>query len=73
MAMLACSAGFFTGAVTAIAGIILAGRAHRQQRLQPAQVQRALTPEQALHDTKARVEVLTWRRSSWPHQHIPEA
>jgi hypothetical protein len=71
--MLAFSAGFFTGAVTAIAGIILAGRALRQQRLQPAQVQRAFTPEQALHDTKARVEVLTWRRSSWPHQHIPEA
>jgi hypothetical protein len=27
--MLACIAGFFTGAVTAIAGIILAGRALR--------------------------------------------
>ena len=71
--MLAFIAGFFTGAVTAIAGIILAGRAFRQQRLQPVQGQRTLTPEQALHDTKARVEVLTWRRASWPHQHIPEA
>ena len=48
-----------TGAVIAIASIILAGRALRQQRLQPAQVQRSLTPEQALHGTKARVEVLT--------------
>jgi len=30
MAMLACIAGFFTGAVTATGGIILAGRAFRQ-------------------------------------------
>jgi len=72
MAMLAFSASEEAGAVTAIAGIILAGRALRQQRLQPAQVQRTLTPEQALHDTKARVEVLTWRRFSWSHQYIPE-
>jgi hypothetical protein len=71
--MLAFIVGFFTGAVTATAGIILAGRACCQQRLQPAPVQRILTPEQAPHDTKARVEVLTWRRFSWPHQYIPEA
>jgi hypothetical protein len=41
--MLAFIAGFFTGAVTAVAGIILAGRAFRQGRLQPAQVQYTLT------------------------------
>jgi hypothetical protein len=26
-----------------------------------------------LRDTEARIAVLTWRRASWPHHHIPEA
>lgn len=68
--------GFFAGLLTRVfitcAWWLIAGRAVDKRRLQQAYVQRDLTPQQALRDTKARTVVLTWRRSSWPYPRMPE-
>jgi hypothetical protein len=65
--------GFVAGVCTTLTVLVLAGRALRQRRLQQAQGPPDRTPQQALRETEMRIAVLTWRRSSWPHHHIPEA
>jgi hypothetical protein len=72
-------AGFCTGAVTAIAGILLAGRVLRQQRLQQ-QVDASARHDGPVaqgsplswQEAQERLAVLRWRPADWVKQ-WPEA